>query len=479
VNRLLIPLTIIYLSLPIILFNATWINSYWGLPTIGVHLLVLSYLVKQDYQLKLVIPLSSILLLLGIAALFAIYTGIGGLTGQHGDLVAHNGKYFTLVKNDWPIKNQGGPGTYLCYFLGYYLVPAFLSKIFPDLFFVFYILWNFIGIYFMLLWLYFTLNNNLIKVLIFFMFGGLSQFFICNSNNLFHTDFTYYFSFLQNSLLQQLLIVPNQLPAVTICICFFMFLIRTNNRIEFAAYSIACLLYWAIMPSIWLIIIYIFVEISFIITKRTIIRVNTVLIYFLVLLGFTTILLYFSNNNNELELILKQINGPKQFLKVYIFQLLEYTSIALIFLFLASKRDFSNLQKKYIIVYAVVLGVLLVFNTLKLGKNNDLYVRGLMVAYIFFSLQLCLLLDKFKETRLLKKLFIACYFGIHIYMFSLFFYLKLSEFYNVSFLQNSKNYNLGKYDNPNIYQVMAKNYSKKDADQYFSKNKFVYSQLLK
>lgn len=135
--RYLLPLSLIYLAIPNILFAAGWLKWYYALPC---TLLIVFPLVRawrragaptaaQQTAAPTLGP-SHLALLLSTVLLLMLLSGIGGWGYQETDWLKHNAIFKDLFERPWPvIYDFGGNDLPLVYYLAYYLPPAFLGKL--------------------------------------------------------------------------------------------------------------------------------------------------------------------------------------------------------------------------------------------------------------------------------------------------------------------------------------------------------------
>ncbi|MCP4404425.1 MAG: hypothetical protein GY801_44880 [bacterium] len=127
---------------------------------------------------------SQLLMVLAVAFLFLILSGVGGYGHQDGDWPKHNAILDVLIRQPWPVSysfslEQASSSpiltTPLVYYVAYYLPAAFVGKLFgwfwanQALF-----LWSYIGLCLSLLWfVLLARRSTLLTLLIFVCFSGL------------------------------------------------------------------------------------------------------------------------------------------------------------------------------------------------------------------------------------------------------------------------------------------------------------------
>ena len=126
---------IMYLYAPIMLFCITWIKLWLAVPACIIMLLVIVLFVKREYKRKS-IPLNYEWIvcatLVGCLIFgWCILSGLGGWCTQTGDWEKHHVLLRDLVTMSWPVRYEYSDihGT-LTYYIGSYLIPAAVGKIF-------------------------------------------------------------------------------------------------------------------------------------------------------------------------------------------------------------------------------------------------------------------------------------------------------------------------------------------------------------
>ena len=153
---LFLLLAVAYLAVPNVIFLASWVRPIIGLPA---ALVVLVGVVWLAWSTKLtaprrVLPPKMFSGVLALAFLWTLVAGVGGVFPQSNDYYKHNLLFHDLATISWPVKYslEGGP-SYLCYAMGYYLVPTLGGQCFGEsavapLTF----LWTFIGVALVFYW---------------------------------------------------------------------------------------------------------------------------------------------------------------------------------------------------------------------------------------------------------------------------------------------------------------------------------------
>jgi hypothetical protein len=135
----LFSLIIGYFSSSIILFLLFWIKFWLAIPLVVVfcYALFLTFRLFFNYFKVIEIPILPTLFLLGISLSSLLLVGFGGLFEQKYDLFYRSSLLFSkLVFTEWPIVDTQHSDLYLSYYLGYFLTPAYLTKVIGDQYFL-------------------------------------------------------------------------------------------------------------------------------------------------------------------------------------------------------------------------------------------------------------------------------------------------------------------------------------------------------
>ena len=129
-DSILTACSVLYVSVPVIIFFYGWLNVYVALP---VSLIFIAFMLCVYRELKR--DFTGInsspkfwLFMIVLLCTWVLLSGIGGFGYQNYDFVARNPIYHDLCNYDWPViyKNTGA----LSYYFTFWLFPAFVSKIF-------------------------------------------------------------------------------------------------------------------------------------------------------------------------------------------------------------------------------------------------------------------------------------------------------------------------------------------------------------
>jgi len=175
----------IYIVLPIIIFLATWLHWYIGIPAavllIGATIVFLNEISTETINIGKWMGGKECIIAFAITLLFVLLTGHGSFIGAVGcDTPWRNSMYNDLITQPWPVIYDYSQSA-LIYYLTYWIVPACVSAVFKlDALGrnVILVTWTFCGIclFLEMLWDYLHLHKSqLIYIsLIFLFWSGLN-----------------------------------------------------------------------------------------------------------------------------------------------------------------------------------------------------------------------------------------------------------------------------------------------------------------
>jgi len=168
----------IYLVLPIFIFLLGFCNTFIAI--VGTLVLLISLYFAIKSAPKLWLPNNKkdwiyicLILLLVIAWIY--YSGIGALSFQNSDHNCRNPIFELLVTQSWPVTTDNGEYI-LTYYIGFWLLPAVIGKIFNSITVGYYaqVIWAVIGTFLTLYYVFSIFKKKIfIPVIIFIFFSGL------------------------------------------------------------------------------------------------------------------------------------------------------------------------------------------------------------------------------------------------------------------------------------------------------------------
>lgn len=127
-----VRLAFLYLFAPLFLFLAGWTHYALAIPLMLWVAWTLVDIVKAEKSPKgsgSDVDGRTAFWIIGVALAFSLATGLSDLLPQSSDYLKHNLVLADLVEFKWPVRYaDGNESHYLCYGIGYYLVPSVLGK---------------------------------------------------------------------------------------------------------------------------------------------------------------------------------------------------------------------------------------------------------------------------------------------------------------------------------------------------------------
>jgi hypothetical protein len=177
VNGLFFPLALVYLIIPNLIFLAAWVRPWIGIPAAIVVVICSVFLVWQNRpgEPRQGLGRLNLVFVLALAFYWTLLAGAGGFVPQETDYIHHNLTFHDLIHFTWPVTYSlpDGGKSYLCYGLGYYLVPALGGRILGDAAMpVLTFLWMFAGVALFFYWVATFARNPKTSLLIFLLFAA-------------------------------------------------------------------------------------------------------------------------------------------------------------------------------------------------------------------------------------------------------------------------------------------------------------------
>jgi hypothetical protein len=132
INKIYI-LVVGYLYSPILIFVLGWTKIFVSVPVVIVSSIAIVFAMRKicnENRNEVYISFGEILLAFCIFFLFFIMVGHSNLTAQDFDWHKHHAIFNDLMNYDWPVVYEDG--SMLTYYLGQYMVPSFIGKVFNS-----------------------------------------------------------------------------------------------------------------------------------------------------------------------------------------------------------------------------------------------------------------------------------------------------------------------------------------------------------
>ncbi|WP_342084545.1 hypothetical protein [Dyadobacter sp. OTU695] len=311
----------------------------------------------------------------------------------------HNAKFQDLLQNDWPLRFPTNRPV-MAYYFGYYLVPAALSKLTGDMSTAGILIWTSLGIALGLLWVCISLHQKWWATLLVLCVGDFPRVFKGIAAHWSIPLYRYEELGIEHwSNLENLFWTPNQfIPSLMLGGMLFH---AIRHRLDYAllCFPTALALWWAAFPALvtGLMIALLLVGqwirwgVSF---KGLLERV------LLPFVAVVPVLLLFQSHPHPPEngLIWEFRDGADNLLREY---LVNTVTDALLFVlvFLVSRR--IGLPAIPVAPFWVLICITLLFPAVRVGKVNDMLLRGMMPVLILIG---CYLLYPLASQPLRKVL---------------------------------------------------------------------------
>ena len=167
-----------YIILPILIFFIGWCNSLTAVTGVICILISSFFLYKNTPKIwfpstkKEIILLGSIFV---ISLIWVYSSGIGALVFQNFDHNCRNPIFELMVNQNWPVESSNRLAI-LTYYIGFWLPPAVVGKIFHSTQIGYYaqVLWASIGVFLFFYYVLATLKKKTLwPVILFIFFSGL------------------------------------------------------------------------------------------------------------------------------------------------------------------------------------------------------------------------------------------------------------------------------------------------------------------
>ncbi len=379
-----------YIILPILIFFIGWCNSLTAVTGVICILISSFFLYKNTPKIwfpstkKEIILLGSIFV---ISLIWVYSSGIGALVFQNFDHNCRNPIFELMVNQNWPVESSNRLAI-LTYYIGFWLPPAVVGKIFHSTQIGYYaqVLWASIGVFLFFYYVLATLKKKTLwPVILFIFFSGLDiigEFLIHGGSRTFFNPVSHlewwYPGMQFSSFTTQLYWVFNQaIPAWIITMLIYL---QRNNKNMIFIYS--CMFLHSTLPAIGILPFLAYCGLKnnlpdnhgILSLKNILNSIKTALTFENIAGGgIITIVtyLYLSNNVAGGNFALR-IPHPT----VWIFYLLE----AGIFVLCIWKYN-----KKNVILYLITI-MLLIYPFIRIGFSNDFCMRATIPALVLLYL---------------------------------------------------------------------------------------------
>ncbi|GGN14293.1 hypothetical protein GCM10010967_58210 [Dyadobacter beijingensis] len=179
-----------------------------------------------------------------------LISGIGGFAFQTMDYWCHNAKFQELLQNEWPLRFPADRPV-MAYYFGYYLVPAAFSKLSGEVSAAAIMIWTGVGIMLGLLWLYIALCRKWWAMLLVLCVGDFPRFFKGIAANWSFPLYRYEEIGVEHwSNFENLFWAPNQFIPSLILGGMLFYVIRHRLDVALLCFPTVLSLWWAAFPAL-------------------------------------------------------------------------------------------------------------------------------------------------------------------------------------------------------------------------------------
>jgi hypothetical protein len=392
-------LTILFLGLPLVLFCISWLKWYWALILIIMLLFPqLFFTLKLKSKPNWAFLIIAFLLSMG----FCLLMGYGELFPQSGDWGKHNA-IFSILYRHWnqPVfLEDSGEKIFLCYGLGFYMVPSWTARFFDSFTSLrWLVLLNAsFGIFLVVLWINRIWKINLAWIILIFLLGNFDWI-----KQLYHALQDHHSLQEHEDSLQIFWMIGreeffygfDQLPQHAIpmllffLVCYESFQLNRLNLI-----IISCLFVYALFWSPFVLVLLLPIGFMIITNLKLQIKWMSLLVSLSMSVVMVFLAFYYAANLSESDL---HWNLPHSFKQSYhlIANHILWFGLAFGTILWFGKNVLSPLEKKLI---WVMTSFLLLVSLLHFGYFNDLSGKGVYIPFFVLNLFLVLV-----TIRLIKK----------------------------------------------------------------------------
>lgn len=480
--------SILYLLLPNLIFAASWFRIEFAIPMIAglCCLFWLEIKVEKQPNDKQYFSKKELIVLAFIAFILTGLTGISGYSYQLYDYWAENTKFYDLYKSDWPLYFEE-VDRYACYYFGYYLVPAFISKQVGELSLISLFIWSWTGVFILIGWIFLFTNKKIGNIFIVLSIGGVSGTLKWLYATLSRSEAIYYKSEIGPAMItplfQQLRWAPNQVIACLIASSIFLYSLFWENKYYKAFFSICLCFIWCIFPTLILCILFAGITFYYLFKEGFIVFLkNNALAFALGLLFLIPIAIYFgSSNSDAIHHFFLQVKRPKLAITLLVVDIIVDLGVLLIGCL--TLRRIVNKPFYYLSIISLLFIFLL--RTYRFGDQNDLFMRGqiplLFIVGIFLMQNFNFTKLSFRNKTQLGLFLTAAYLILSPLLLSSVSLIKSIQYNKITQLlwPDSASYTPLPFDKfPNTYQMLYDKYSPAGAKQYLGKKNSIYEQDL-
>ena len=408
-RNILIIISMLYVYVPVFIFAATWLRPIFAIMsclmmTLALVLYFRHLIVSMKTESDKIFSINVIFLV--IIAIFIFLVGIicgwSGYGYQFDDWAKHNAILHDLLERSWPvIYRNNGQTSFLTYYIGQYLTPAFIGKLFHLSFrmvLLFNWLWSSLGL--VLVYIMFTyvssaksvkqkffcfimlvfcgglmslqqeIGNSIYPEYIGIGLGGWQDYFLCYGKYMlqYRTNFISLFGAFGQTIIPWLVVsifytcrkdVKNYLPLLLpVMLC------GTFSFVAIAALAVAAYIVYVIKTANWKIIL----KDTFSI-QNCLMAISLGAVLFLYFLGYLM-----QKKPDGMALIVVTYYGSD--IGIYLIYVL---GSFLLYALLIAKENIRNC------LFLTTVALMLIFPFFKMGSANDLLMgTGIVTSFVLY-----------------------------------------------------------------------------------------------
>ena len=389
--------TLLYITLPTYLFLYFWVNSNYSIVsiiTLTAALIFSIYKTKDKKTDSAQLPFSLKPILISsffISLTLSYFSEFGGFNYQSYDYQAHNFKFNLLATQSLPLYDNDHD-VYMCYYLGYYIIPSLLGKI-SSIHFIkaFAFTWTWFGLFLSFSWIQIRFkdlkNRQRILISLLIIIGSYVSVLLPALSKLLSGSI----NFQNNSVLINSKFVLNQLPIFSKSLseapqhtlpailgtCFFLVAITDLRYFYAFAVFIFSSFFWTPFTTIGLSLFCLyFVYIGFQRDQFRFILTAATFGCFLLTAFYPVIAFLLSSNATSMEsnLFIWQA-GSSGWPLYYLLYLFGFFGIWFIFF----KKRLLEFDRPLLLISFITFAIL---GLVQVGHFNDLNTRGSIAAQI-------------------------------------------------------------------------------------------------
>jgi len=447
--RMLMLLTSIYITLPILIFLIGWTNVWFGLIVSCAAVFIIGAQLKKMKADSFFIPLKTGWIMALFLFVWTLLSGAGHRGFFNGDFVKHNAIFNDLISLNWPVRYQLkeiGDISYLVYYFAYYLPSALIGKWLGwqagnSALFV----WTFIGIVLVFMWLSSLVNEKkqLWYGLLFPLFSGLDGLGkIIMGTKVVNNEWEWWgrnWQYSGNSTL--FFYVPQHALIGWLLSVMFLYCFVRNKKIPLQTLLLSTSLLWSPFVFLGTVPFYLFLYLK----KRLVISkweaILSSIIVGVELLFLMSNMTFFAKETlaNGWLWETEKLWGSLVLVRLVLFYLFEFG----IFSFLIYQFLFMKKRGELFGLFGIAVALLFLLPWYKVGLMNDLAMRASIPALCVISYFWFYLIIEIKKTPLLNLALCSLFAIGSLYSFILFFngavhFISLSPRYTLAQLETPK-----------------------------------------